>query len=308
MTARPERRLKCLTVGDDFSPEAVDIAVDYGIGCQSVTRLLDQTARSRVAVRTDNGPEFASRAFISWAQSRGIRHFLIEPGQPMQNGYIESFNGRFRDECLNEHWFQTLHQARKEIAAWRLDYNEVRPHGSIGRMPRSCGATNACHEESLRVSDLLTLPHSAVVRLLAAHAKAYASFEPTTMAAYRHVLQCLGGTDNPKEVTSSVQAALGALPGDKMLYARKESTKRQLMKNEGMLADVPVPASLKVGGQTPVAPKHLRRHLPRFGRQRLRGLTAGLARRRVPDSAARAPKVPSHPECGRRGAPSRQRR
>ncbi|NRT58366.1 putative transposase [Leptothrix sp. C29] len=132
------RRLKCLTVADDFSHEAVEIAVDYGISGQYVTRLLDQAALWRgypSAVRTDNGPEFTSRAFMAWAQSHGIRHILIEPGRPMQNGYIESFNGRFRDECLNEHWFETLHQARTEIARWRQDYNEVRPHGSIGRIP-----------------------------------------------------------------------------------------------------------------------------------------------------------------------------
>ena len=132
------RRLKCLTVADDFSHEAVDIAVDYGIGGQYVTRLLEQAALFRgypAAVRTDNGPEFTSRAFIAWTQRHGIRHILIEPGRPMQNGYIESFNGRFRDECLNEHWFETLNQARTVIAAWRLDYNEVRSHGSIGRVP-----------------------------------------------------------------------------------------------------------------------------------------------------------------------------
>jgi len=132
------RRLKCLTVADDVSHEAVDIAVDYGISGMYVTRLLDQAARFRgypEAVRTDNGPEFTSRAFIAWTQGHGIRHILIEPGRPMQNGYIESFNGRFRDECLNEHWFETLHQARTTIAAWRRNYNEVRPHGSIGRIP-----------------------------------------------------------------------------------------------------------------------------------------------------------------------------
>ena len=132
------RRLKCLTVADDVSHEAVDIAVDYGISGMYVTRLLDQAARFRgypAAVRTDNGPEFTSRAFITWTQTHEIRHILIEPGRPMQNGYIESFNGRFRDECLNEHWFETLHQARTEIATWRRDYNEVRPHGSIGRIP-----------------------------------------------------------------------------------------------------------------------------------------------------------------------------
>ena len=132
------RRLKCLTVADDFSHECVDIAVDYGIGGQYVTRLLDQAALFRgypKVVRTDNGPEFTSRAFMGWAQTHGIRHLLIEPGRPMQNGYIESFNGKFRDECLNEHWFQSLHQARIAIAEWRRDYNEVRPHSSIGRIP-----------------------------------------------------------------------------------------------------------------------------------------------------------------------------
>jgi putative transposase len=93
------RRLKCLTVADDFSHECVDIAVDYGIGGQYVTRLLDRAATFRgypSAVRTDNGPEFTSRAFMAWAQAHGVRHLLIEPGRPMQNGYIESFNGKFR--------------------------------------------------------------------------------------------------------------------------------------------------------------------------------------------------------------------
>ncbi len=132
------RRLKCLTVADDFSHECVDIAVDFGIGGEYVTRLLDQAARFRgypQAVRTDNGPEFTSRAFLGWTQRHGIKHILIEPGVPTQNGYIESFNGKFRDECLNEHWFETLAQARAVIQAWAQDYNEVRPHSSIGRMP-----------------------------------------------------------------------------------------------------------------------------------------------------------------------------
>ena len=132
------RRIKCLTVADDFSHECVDITVDYGISGQYVTRLLDRAALFRgypLAVRTDNGPEFTSRAFMAWAQTHGIRHILIEPGRPMQNGYIESFNGKFRDECLNEQWFETLHQARAAIAIWRQDYNEVRPHSSVGRIP-----------------------------------------------------------------------------------------------------------------------------------------------------------------------------
>jgi putative transposase len=134
------RRIKCLTVADDFSHECVDIAVDFGISGQYVTRLLDQAAIFRgypVAVRTDNGPEFTSRVFLAWTTLHGIRHILIQPGRPMQNGYIESFNGKFRDECLNEQWFQSLPQARDCIAEWRKDYNEVRPHSSLGRIPPS---------------------------------------------------------------------------------------------------------------------------------------------------------------------------
>ena len=132
------RRIKCLTVVDDFSKESVDITVDYGISGQYVTRVLDQVARFRgypAAVRTDNGPEFTSRAFLAWTHKNGIRHILIEPGKPMQNGYIESFNGKFRDECLNEQWFESSSQAREWIAHWRRDYNEVRPHSSLGRIP-----------------------------------------------------------------------------------------------------------------------------------------------------------------------------
>ena len=72
---------------------------------------------------------------MGWAQTHGIQHLLTEPGKPMQNGYIENFNGKFRDECLNEHWFETLPQAWAAIAAWRQDYNEVRPHSSCRRMP-----------------------------------------------------------------------------------------------------------------------------------------------------------------------------
>ena len=86
--------------------------MDFGISGQYVTRILDRAALFRgypQAVRTDNGPEFTSRAFIAWAQTRSIRHILIQLGRPMQNGYIESFNGKFRDEHLNESWFQTLH-------------------------------------------------------------------------------------------------------------------------------------------------------------------------------------------------------
>ena len=127
------QRFKCLTVADDFSRECVDIAADFGIGGQYVTRQLDQAAIFRgypKAVRTDNGPEFTSRAFIGWAQKHGICHLLIEPGKPMQNGYIESFNGKLRDECLNSHVFGTVAEAQVVLDAWREDYNAVRPHSA----------------------------------------------------------------------------------------------------------------------------------------------------------------------------------
>jgi len=132
------RRLKCLTIADDFTHESIDIAVDHGMGGVYATRILDQAACFRgypKAVRTDNGPEFTSRAFMAWAQQHGVEHPLIQSGRPMQNGYIESFNGKFRDECLNEHWFTSLVQARETITLWRRDYNEVRPHSSCGRIP-----------------------------------------------------------------------------------------------------------------------------------------------------------------------------
>jgi putative transposase len=139
--ARPgavSRRIKCLTVADDFSHECVDIWVDFGIGGAYVTRLLDRAALFRgypKEVRTDNGPEFTCRAFMTWTQKHGIKHILIEPGSPTQNAYIESFNGTFRDECLDENWFESLEQARQIIAAWRTLYNETRPHSSCGRIP-----------------------------------------------------------------------------------------------------------------------------------------------------------------------------
>ena len=157
------RRIKFLTVADDFSHECVQIGADFGISGEYVTRLLDETARFRGyprAVRTDNGPEFTSRAFMAWAQVHGIRHILIEPGRPMQNGYIESFNGKFRDECLNEHWFQTLAQARAVVAAWRQDFNEVRPHSSLGRIPPARFAEQHRQQAGDAASD--QLPNSQI--------------------------------------------------------------------------------------------------------------------------------------------------
>jgi putative transposase len=132
------RRIKCLTVVDDFTRECLDIAVDYGISGEYVTHVLERIGQFRglpQAIRTDQGPEFTSRAMDRWAYGRGIDLKLIAAGKPTQNAYIESFNGKFRDECLNDHYFNTLAHARALIAEWRRDYNEARPHSSLGRIP-----------------------------------------------------------------------------------------------------------------------------------------------------------------------------
>jgi putative transposase len=110
-----DRSIECPTMADDFSHGYIDIAVDFGISGQYVTRLLDQIALSRgypIAFRTVNAQEFTSLTFLAWTTLDGINHVLIQPGRLMQNGYIEIFNGKFRDECLNEQWFRSLSQAR----------------------------------------------------------------------------------------------------------------------------------------------------------------------------------------------------
>ena len=132
------RRIKCLTIIDDFTRECLDIAVDYGISGGYVARVLESIGQFRglpQAIRTDQGPEFTSRALDRWAYRCGVDLKLIAPGKPTQNAYIESFNGKFRDECLNDHYFNNRAHARAVMAEWRRDYNEARPHSSLGRMP-----------------------------------------------------------------------------------------------------------------------------------------------------------------------------
>lgn len=129
------RRLKILTVVDDYTKEALDLVVSHSISGDHVASALDAIAQFRgypAAIRTDQGPEFTSKALDRWAYENGVELRLIQPGKPTQNAYIESFNGKFRDECLNEHWFRDLPHARQVIANWRTDYNENRPHSSLG--------------------------------------------------------------------------------------------------------------------------------------------------------------------------------
>jgi putative transposase len=129
------RTLKCLAIVDDATHEAVAVMAEHTIGGDHLTRILDgicsQRGKPRV-IRTDNGPEFVGKAMLTWAHRHGIDLRLIEPGKPNQNAYVESFNGRLRDECLNEHWFTSLAHARAVIEAWRREYNDERPKRSLG--------------------------------------------------------------------------------------------------------------------------------------------------------------------------------
>lgn len=129
------RRFKCLTMTDPYSKEVPVIEVDISIGGARVCRILDRLFLTRPLPETvilDNGPEFAGTALDAWATQHGVHLQFIQPGKPVQNAFIESFNGKFRDECLNEHWFLTLHEAQLVIEAWRQEYNEERTHSSIG--------------------------------------------------------------------------------------------------------------------------------------------------------------------------------
>jgi putative transposase len=134
------RTLKCLTVVDDATHEAVAVIPDHSMGGLQLTRHLDQLADRRGLpriIRSDNGPEFVGKAMLNWAHERNVNLRQIDPGKPNQNAYIESFNGRLRDECLNEHWFTSLDHARGVIETWRREYNDERPKRTLGGLTPS---------------------------------------------------------------------------------------------------------------------------------------------------------------------------
>jgi putative transposase len=128
------RKFKMLTVIDIFTKECLAIEVDTSINGERVTRVLDWLVLARgcpEVITTDNGPEFAGITLDRWAYNNNVRIDFIKPGKPIQNAFIESFNGRLRHECLNQHYFVTLQEAKKIIEAWRMEYNTFRPHGSL---------------------------------------------------------------------------------------------------------------------------------------------------------------------------------
>jgi transposase InsO family protein len=151
------RTLKILVVTDDATHEAVATVPEHTIGGDHLTRILDGICSQRgkpAVIRSDNGPEFTGKAMLTWAHRHGIALRLIEPGKPNQNAYVESFNGRFRDECLSEHWFMSLAHARAVIEAWRREYNDERPKESLG------GLTPAQFAKQLAIK-AVTMPDSS---------------------------------------------------------------------------------------------------------------------------------------------------
>ena len=145
------RKLRTLSIEDAFTREMLVIEVDTSLPALRVVRVLDRLRLGRglpERIVIDNGTEFTSKALDQWAYENKVVLHFITPGRPMENGYIESFHGKFREECLNEHWFLTLDDARETIESWRIDYNQVRPHSSLGYLTPEEFATGYANVES----------------------------------------------------------------------------------------------------------------------------------------------------------------
>lgn len=151
------RRFRVLTVVDDFSRECPVLEVDHSLTGQRVARVLDRLLLTRglpAVITVDNGPEFISKALDLWAFENKVKLRFIQPGKPTQNAYIESFNGKFRDECLNEHVFVNLKKAQELIETWRQDYNMNRPHSSLGEVPPEEFAASITIKQRTKITNL----------------------------------------------------------------------------------------------------------------------------------------------------------
>lgn len=131
------RKIRLLTLIDEFSRECLAVEVDTSINGVRVTNVLNRVAVQHGLpdmIKVDNGPEFIGKALDAWAYQRGIRLQFSRPGKPIDNRFIESFNGRLRDECLNDNWFMSMEHACEIVEEWRIDYNNTRPHSSLQNM------------------------------------------------------------------------------------------------------------------------------------------------------------------------------
>jgi len=156
------RAIRVLSVVDAYTRECLALEVDTSFASRRVTRVLEQIVAERgqpLAIRCDNGPELTSRHFLAWCVERQIELVHIQPGKPTQNAHVESFHGRLREECLTVSWFQNLFDARRKIAAWQKEYNEERPHSSLGyRTPKEFATSLGAAESGCA---LLAPPSSA---------------------------------------------------------------------------------------------------------------------------------------------------
>ena len=173
------RTVRVLSIVDNFTRECLALEADTSFASQRVTRVLDDVISRRgspKALRMDNGPELTSRHFLAWCMDRKIAMHHIQPGKPMQNSHIESFNGRLRDECLNANWFRNLFEARHKIAFWRDDYNSARPHSSLAYRTPSELAAQWQRPSSSPIP--IPQPEPSVKATLAARSRATLTDEP----------------------------------------------------------------------------------------------------------------------------------
>ena len=149
------RKLRVLAIVDDYSRECLALEVDSSLPGARVVAVLERLADLRGLPRSitvDHGPEFEGQALDAWAYKRAVRLAFIRPGKQVDNAYVESFYGRFRDECLNEHWFVSMQHARSIIEAWRIEYNTERPHSSLGNRTPEEFANSRTTQDEERVS------------------------------------------------------------------------------------------------------------------------------------------------------------
>lgn len=152
-------KFRMLNIIDDCTRECLAIEVATSIGARGVIDVLERLRATRglpKEIVVDNGPEFTSKALIIWACNAGMNLHYIKPGKPTQNAFVESFNGRLRDECLNLHWFQSIDQANRIIQVWKHDYNNTRPHSALGNLTPAAFA-QITKEKSLTAPNMVPL-------------------------------------------------------------------------------------------------------------------------------------------------------
>ena len=179
------RRFRAFAVLDQWSRESLAIEVDVSLPGERVTRVLERLRTTRglpLVIQADNGPELRGRTLDQWAYDHGVRLQFIEPGKPIQNAHIESFNARLREECLNEHVFVSLDDARSKIEKWRIQYNRERPHSSLGNLTPEEFAAQAANPRALgpgahRSASSKTAGHRGAMR---------AGFGPRTLQFFGH--------------------------------------------------------------------------------------------------------------------------